>query len=322
MYRWEGEGTFPVPLSYHAGIGVEQEASWVGLGWNINVGSITRNINGFPDDASGETQSINVRDLTGRRGWYTNFLGLSMGWDSQVGHYGTAVLGPANANWDDKGGTVGLGGIYIGKDGRVDAVELGMTVVRIAAAILTEGASEISQLPTNIAMDVGSTVMQQAAVAASFTAPQAPTSQGFWQYSADKDKKLLGLYTNYWYWLDQSRTEEMYGVLNLHKVQSTNLAADSYTAFFATVKTMVNGTEQTTKQFPKSTEFTTKGAASDINVDLSSDAAYQENMSPTMLAYDNFYVNGPGISGSIRPYRSGNRCRSRYQGNDKVSYPS
>lgn len=47
-------GGYPVNLAYHAGISMEQEASWVGLGWNINPGVITRNMRGLPDDLSGE----------------------------------------------------------------------------------------------------------------------------------------------------------------------------------------------------------------------------------------------------------------------------
>src|ERR1041385_3716911 len=35
-------GGYPINLAYHAGISMEQEASWVGLGWNINAGAITR----------------------------------------------------------------------------------------------------------------------------------------------------------------------------------------------------------------------------------------------------------------------------------------
>jgi YD repeat-containing protein len=36
---------------YNNGIGVDQIASWVGLGWNLSVGGkITRNVKGFPDD--------------------------------------------------------------------------------------------------------------------------------------------------------------------------------------------------------------------------------------------------------------------------------
>ncbi len=48
-------GGYPVNISYHAGIGMEQEASWVGLGWNINVGNITRNVRGIPDDFNGDS---------------------------------------------------------------------------------------------------------------------------------------------------------------------------------------------------------------------------------------------------------------------------
>jgi hypothetical protein len=41
---------YALSLSYNAGIGMEQQASLVGLGWNINIPSIARNVNGNPDD--------------------------------------------------------------------------------------------------------------------------------------------------------------------------------------------------------------------------------------------------------------------------------
>lgn len=43
-------GGYPISLSYHGGIGLEQEASWAGLGWTVNPGAINRGINGTPDD--------------------------------------------------------------------------------------------------------------------------------------------------------------------------------------------------------------------------------------------------------------------------------
>ncbi|MBX3101889.1 MAG: hypothetical protein KF690_05225 [Bacteroidetes bacterium] len=47
-------GDYPVNLSYHSGVGMDQEASWVGLGWNINPGVINRNVRGLPDDFNGD----------------------------------------------------------------------------------------------------------------------------------------------------------------------------------------------------------------------------------------------------------------------------
>lgn len=47
-------GGYPINLIYNAGIGMDQEASWVGLGWNINPGVINRSMRGIPDDFAGE----------------------------------------------------------------------------------------------------------------------------------------------------------------------------------------------------------------------------------------------------------------------------
>jgi len=51
-------GGYPVAIGYNSGITMDQEASWVGLGWNINPGTITRNMRGLPDDFSGGSDSI------------------------------------------------------------------------------------------------------------------------------------------------------------------------------------------------------------------------------------------------------------------------
>jgi hypothetical protein len=45
---------YPVNLAYNSGITSDQEASWVGLGWNINVGAINRSMRGIPDEFNGD----------------------------------------------------------------------------------------------------------------------------------------------------------------------------------------------------------------------------------------------------------------------------
>lgn len=49
---------YPLKLDYHSGVGMEDEASWVGLGWNLNVGAISRQLRGIPDDANGDTVAV------------------------------------------------------------------------------------------------------------------------------------------------------------------------------------------------------------------------------------------------------------------------
>lgn len=51
-------GGYPFNLSYQSGITMDQEASWVGLGWNVNAGSIVRNMRGLPDEFNGESDAI------------------------------------------------------------------------------------------------------------------------------------------------------------------------------------------------------------------------------------------------------------------------
>ena len=43
-------GSYPLSISYHAGISPQKEASWVGLGWTLSPGSIIRDVRGVPDD--------------------------------------------------------------------------------------------------------------------------------------------------------------------------------------------------------------------------------------------------------------------------------
>lgn len=47
-------GGYPINLSYASGSSMDQEASWTGLGWNLNVGQIDRQVRGLPDDFRGD----------------------------------------------------------------------------------------------------------------------------------------------------------------------------------------------------------------------------------------------------------------------------
>lgn len=45
---------YPVNMSYSSNNRPEDEASWVGMGWNLNPGSVNRDMRGLPDDFKGD----------------------------------------------------------------------------------------------------------------------------------------------------------------------------------------------------------------------------------------------------------------------------
>jgi hypothetical protein len=57
-------GSYPFNLGYQSGISMDQEASWVGLGWNLNPGAITRQMRGLPDEFAGDVVHVD-QDIKG-----------------------------------------------------------------------------------------------------------------------------------------------------------------------------------------------------------------------------------------------------------------
>lgn len=57
---------YPINMAYSAGVTMDQEASWVGLGWNLNPGVINRHLRGLPDDFSGDQV---VKEFNMKKNW-------------------------------------------------------------------------------------------------------------------------------------------------------------------------------------------------------------------------------------------------------------
>ncbi len=313
------EGGFTLPLSYHAGIGLEQEASWVGLGWSLNAGAITRSIVEYPDDASGQVQTINVQD-PGQYGWASTVLGLGqIGWDSENGKYGSlSLLGLLSYSYDEDGSTVGVAGVNFSSNGvSVDPVGVALAALTIASLGATAasanaaaagaagakagaaiGAGKAGAVGAKaIATQVGTDLAISAGLSTVFSS-QTPSlgAQGFWQYQKKVKQRLF--HKKYWIWLDQTRNEQMYGVLNLGDVSPENYTQSNNIE----LNLNVEGNSKVLKQF--STDPTNEiGSASDMLFFMDDDEQYHSSNRPAGLAFDNYNVTGPGVSGSIAPYR-------------------
>ncbi len=66
-------GGYPINLAYNSGVTMDQEASWVGLGWNMNVGQIERQVRGLPDDFRGDKMTYE-NDLRKNETYGANFM--------------------------------------------------------------------------------------------------------------------------------------------------------------------------------------------------------------------------------------------------------
>ncbi|HLP11686.1 MAG TPA: hypothetical protein VK177_07095, partial [Flavobacteriales bacterium] len=69
---------YPINISYSSGITMDDEASWVGLGWNINAGVINRNMRGVPDEFNGDAITKETNMKPNRTFGLTGALGLEL----------------------------------------------------------------------------------------------------------------------------------------------------------------------------------------------------------------------------------------------------
>ncbi|MFY0598993.1 MAG: hypothetical protein JXR03_04940 [Cyclobacteriaceae bacterium] len=73
-------GGYPFNLSYNAGISMNQEASWAGLGWNIGAGAIHRQMRGFPDEFDGGSDVLTVQKKMAP----SKTFSVSAGWNIEL----------------------------------------------------------------------------------------------------------------------------------------------------------------------------------------------------------------------------------------------
>ena len=73
-------GGYPFNLAYHSGSTMDEEATWVGLGWNLNPGVVNRNMRGLPDDFDGDKVKT---DMDIKKNW-TAGMGLNGSWSPKI----------------------------------------------------------------------------------------------------------------------------------------------------------------------------------------------------------------------------------------------
>ena len=104
---------YPINMAYSAGVTMDQESSWIGLGWNLNPGVVNRSMRGLPDDFNGQDsvkKNMNLKEhvnlMTNLGSYYPELFGLS-------GDEAQDLLGHVSLSYDSYKGLmasiVGLG---------------------------------------------------------------------------------------------------------------------------------------------------------------------------------------------------------------------
>lgn len=302
------EGSFSLPLHYRAGIGLNQEASWVGLGWSMNPGAITRSINQFPDDACGEP-SVMINKNPGRRGWYSNIGSVNMGWDSQAGHVGNVDIGFATVGWKNGLNSGSLAGIGYqdGKGATFDAMRFSQAVMLVATAGASSpmGVSKLAAIGAKATVSAGMGMGSK--MVANYLREGAASKAGGYNRVSERYSKHK-YHTDYWMFIDQSSTQKMYGSLYFQEMGSGANPYATERNYGPLIQRGLNGPSEKAPVFY--TEDRPSNSSTSYRMEVAGDVSLTgqgqyitASMEPVSIAHDAFTVMAPGISGSIQPYR-------------------
>lgn len=314
-------GGYPLSLSYHAGIKLDQDASWVGLGWTLNPGAINRTVSGFADDH----QDVPGTDRTFWEGGESRQYSVGL----TVGYGGQAPISAGIVVADDTYKGVGVG-YYYSADFEEKA-PVGLRSLFSANMGFQAGVSPYGDRYSSTGLSVGISRAAKLGGAASMNLG----------VSFDQDGKASGsLYTGY-NGIGASMSTNG-GVAfsgkavggRVHNGRAGQLSTSGYD-YSATIPlgnfglrlsasyqrywidesaiVATNGALYFPSMMPSSAELDTR--AFDVydlqNPDDShlygpqSDAPYvtpDESVAGAFIDYDTYSVLGQGISGSIRPY--------------------
>lgn len=309
------EGGYPLSLSYHAGIAMDQEASWVGLGWNLNPGALNRSVSGFPDDW-GKT---NVSEFFRDSGWTEDIyefsvganikgitVGLGASWGSNRAFGGEVTLGVAGFTTTigtDGSSSTGLsaGPLSLGLSSNDSGNTLSIGLQSGAAGgigysknfNLSNGdtshtASFSLGRGTGISFSSNGTSSNSSGQALGLGVSNSIGSAYVNDYFVQQNSKGLSIDLGL-FWLKYTKTEVKY---SLFKKNSLSVSGTLYPYHSKLVDGSLvdEGHYMDVKETFGYNEFTFNGNTS-----------YIEGSRVEMPNYDNYSLNAQGLSGSIKP---------------------
>nr|WP_199002298.1 hypothetical protein [Flavobacterium sp. ASV13] len=302
-------GGYPLNLAYNSGATMDQEASWVGLGWNLDVGQINRQMRGLPDDFNGDEMI------------YENNLKPNITIGADVNVFGTA-FGLKEA----KVKAVGLGVKYNNYDGVGVAVSAGLSYqisdnLSVGMDISSSASEGVSVSPsvsfskkfgqnTNMESNMGANLgvsynsrkgVQSATISNSFSfenlplsVPSQSASLSFVNASFTPTKRVGMSSSNYMFSVNVEG--EIWGI-------EPGVKFSGYVTSQG-----IKDSEKNKIEKAYGFENTYNAGRSDVlDFNREKDKTFNKNTTSlpiTNNTYDIYNIQGQGISGMYRPYKS------------------
>lgn len=327
-------GGYPLNIAYSSGVGMDDEASWVGLGWNLSVGQINNNVRGLSDDFQGdemEYEDYMKPNITVGGSFKVTPNVFGVGPDGLPINPSTLSTGQQN----DAGGPVSVGvtAIYNNYTGFELKRSLGMNVEinkNVSVGFNVEsGADGISVSPTvnfnkkfkdkkENDIDLGGKVGCSFNSRQGLSSLSIGMSKNYQRDFGSKMKNKINNQTNGSWGSTIGFTDQIYtptvrgGMITGSFTVNAALGSEFFggeaqgqITAYGTVQTLAKKSRKVGAYGYANTEKANAESAVDINREKDgSISVNSSNLPVTNYTYDIHSVQGQGVSGMYRPYRN------------------
>jgi hypothetical protein len=276
------EGGYPLSLSYHAGIRLDQEASWVGLGFTLNPGAINRTINGYADDNL-FTKSI-IKDYWGGGSQVSETFDFSLTIYGKGINYSLAETHDTYRGFSSNSAASAY----------VDPTGTGLTAMGVSLS--SKGLSTFA----SVAGLGSSAANNNSGKISSFTTETDKGMFGYFSPGISAFVSLKDYYTRYW--SDESQGLITYGSL-FPGLADTQLGRDFYDDLGdATFNSFAFDLYEAYDNSPIPAVSSTASDAEKLAATADDQNDVKRQLGGALPSYDRYEVLGQGIGGLIQPY--------------------